>query len=51
MRHKVDRYKLGRSVAGRRKTLFRNLVTSVIDQERVITTVRRRRRARRWSRT
>ena len=38
MRHKVDGYKLGRTVAAR-NMLFRNLVTSVIDQERVITTV------------
>ncbi len=38
MRHKVDGYKLGRTLAAR-KMLFRNLVTSVIDQERVITTV------------
>ena len=38
MRHKVDGYKLGRTVAARR-ALFRNLVTSVIEHERVITTV------------
>ena len=38
MRHKVDGYKLGRTVAARR-SLLRNLVTSVIEQERVITTV------------
>ena len=38
MRHKVDGYKLGRTVDARRM-LFRNLVTSVIEQERVITTV------------
>lgn len=38
MRHKIGGYKLGRTVAAR-KMLFRNLVTSVIDQERVITTV------------
>lgn len=38
MRHRVDGYKLGRSVAARR-ALLRNLVTSVIEQERVITTV------------
>ncbi len=38
MRHKVDGYKLGRSV-GARRALLRNLVTSVILQERVITTV------------
>ncbi|MGE5646952.1 MAG: 50S ribosomal protein L17 [Acidobacteriota bacterium] len=38
MRHKVDGYKLGRTVDARRM-LLRNLVTSVIEQERVITTV------------
>jgi large subunit ribosomal protein L17 len=38
MRHKVDGYKLKRDVAGRR-ALLRGLVTSVIEQERVITTV------------
>ena len=38
MRHKVDGYKLGRTVDAR-AMLFRNLVTSVIEQERVITTV------------
>ena len=38
MRHRVDGYKLGRSLAARR-SLLRNLVTSVIEHERVITTV------------
>jgi large subunit ribosomal protein L17 len=38
MRHKVGGYKLKRDV-GSRKALLRNLVTSVIEQERVITTV------------
>jgi len=38
VRHKVDGYKLGRTLAARR-SLFRNLVTSVIEEERVITTV------------
>lgn len=38
MRHKVSGYKLGRTVDAR-WMLFRNLVTSVIEQERVITTV------------
>ena len=38
MRHKVSGYKLKRNVAARR-ALFRGLVTSVIEHERVITTV------------
>jgi large subunit ribosomal protein L17 len=38
VRHRVDGYKLGRTLAAR-KMLLRNLVTSVIEQERVITTV------------
>lgn len=38
MRHKVGGYKLGRTVDAR-GMLFRNLVTSVIEHERVITTV------------
>jgi large subunit ribosomal protein L17 len=38
MRHKVSGFKLKRNVASRR-ALLRGLVTSVIDQERVITTV------------
>ena len=37
MRHKRAGYKLKRDIGGRR-ALFRNLVTSVIEQERVITT-------------
>jgi large subunit ribosomal protein L17 len=38
MRHKVAGYKLKRDV-GARNALFRGLVTSVLDKERVITTV------------
>ncbi|MFN7998947.1 MAG: 50S ribosomal protein L17 [Bryobacteraceae bacterium] len=38
MRHRVGGYKLKRDV-GSRKSLLRGLVTSVIEQERVITTV------------
>src|SRR5882724_9136599 len=38
MRHKVAGYKLKRNVAVRR-SLFRGLVTSVIEHERVVTTV------------
>jgi large subunit ribosomal protein L17 len=38
VRHRIGGYKLGRTVAAR-GMLFRNLVTSVIEQERVITTV------------
>ena len=38
MRHRVGGFKLKRDKAGR-KALLRNLVTSVIDHERVITTV------------
>lgn len=38
MRHKIAGFKLGRDVAARR-SLFRGLVTSVIEQERIITTV------------
>ena len=38
MRHRVGGYKLKRDV-GARKSLLRNLVTSVIEQERIITTV------------
>ena len=38
MRHKVAGYKLKRDVAAR-NSLFRGLVTSVIEHERVITTV------------
>jgi len=42
MRHKVAGYKLGRNTAHRR-SLLRNLVTSVIVEERIETTVHRRR--------
>jgi large subunit ribosomal protein L17 len=45
MRHKVAGYKLGRDVAAR-NSLLRGLVTSVIEQERVITTVTRAKAAR-----
>ena len=38
MRHKRDGYKLKRNIAARR-SLLRGLVTSVIEQERVVTTV------------
>jgi large subunit ribosomal protein L17 len=38
MRHKVSGYKLKRNV-GARKALFKGLVTSVIEHERVVTTV------------
>lgn len=38
MRHRVGGYKLKRDV-GARKALLRGLVTSIIEQERVITTV------------
>src|SRR4029453_14591118 len=38
MRHKRDGYKLKRDV-GARNSLLRNLVTSVIQEERIITTV------------
>jgi large subunit ribosomal protein L17 len=38
MRHKVDGYKLKRNISARR-SLFRGLVTSVIEHERIITTV------------
>jgi len=38
MRHKVAGYKLKRDV-GARKALFRGLVTSVLEHERIITTV------------
>ncbi len=38
MRHKVAGYKLKRNVASR-KALFRGLVTSVIEHERIVTTV------------
>jgi large subunit ribosomal protein L17 len=38
VRHRIGGYKLGRTVAAR-GMLFRNLVTSIIEHERVITTV------------
>jgi large subunit ribosomal protein L17 len=37
MRHKVDGYKLGRNIAAR-NSLLRGLVTSVVENERIITT-------------
>jgi large subunit ribosomal protein L17 len=45
MRHGVDGYKLKRNI-GSRKALLRGLVTSVIDQERIITTVPKAKAAR-----
>ena len=45
MRHKVDGYKLGRDVSARR-SLLRGLVTSVIEEERVVTTVQKAKAAR-----
>ncbi len=45
MRHKRAGYKLGRPIDAR-WMLFRNLVTSVIEQERVITTVPKAKAAR-----
>jgi large subunit ribosomal protein L17 len=45
MRHGVDGYKLKRNVSARR-ALLRGLVTSVIDQERIITTVPKAKAAR-----
>ena len=47
MRHLRAGYELKRD-AGARKALLRNLVTSVIEQERVITTVPRPRPSSRW---
>ncbi len=38
MRHNVSGYKLKRNI-GARKALFRGLITSVIEQERVVTTI------------
>ncbi len=38
MKHNVSGYKLKRNVASR-KALFKGLVTSVIEHERVVTTV------------
>src|SRR5215831_2731415 len=45
MRHRVGGYKLKRD-AGARRSLLRGLVTSVIEQERVITTVPKAKAAR-----
>ena len=45
MRHKVAGYKLKRNV-GARRALLRGLVTSVIEQERIITTVPKAKAAR-----
>src|SRR5271163_2403556 len=45
MRHGVDGYKIKRNVSAR-KALLRGLVTSVIDQERIITTVPKAKAAR-----
>ena len=47
MRHKVDGYKLQRDQDARR-ALLRNIVTSVIEQERVVTTVTKAKAARPW---
>ena len=38
MRHKVDGFKLGRNISARR-SLLRGLVTAVIENERIVTTV------------
>ncbi len=38
MRHKVAGYKLGRNTTSHRRSLFRNLVTSLIMEERIETT-------------
>jgi len=48
MRHKRSGYKLKRD-AGSRKALLKGLVTSVITEERIVTTVTRRRPLSRWS--
>lgn len=45
MRHKVAGYKLGRDVSARR-ALLRGLVTSVIESERIVTTVPKAKAAR-----
>lgn len=45
MRHKVDGYKLGRNIAAR-NSLLRGLVTSVIENERIITTTTKAKAAR-----
>ena len=45
MRHKVDGYKLGRNIAAR-NSLLRGLVTSVIENERIVTTTTKAKAAR-----
>jgi large subunit ribosomal protein L17 len=45
MRHRVGGYKLGRDIS-HRNALLRNLVTSVIENERVITTITKAKAAR-----
>src|SRR5258707_15868552 len=45
MRHKVDGYKLGRNTAAR-DSLLRGLVTSVIENERIVTTTTKAKAAR-----
>ncbi len=45
MRHKVAGYKLGRDISARR-ALLRGLVTSVIESERIVTTVPKAKAAR-----
>ena len=45
MRHRVGGYKLGRDIDARR-ALLRNLVTSVITEERIVTTVPKAKAAR-----
>jgi len=47
MRHKVAGYKIQRDQDGRR-ALLRNLVTSVIEQERIVTTVTKAKAAKPW---
>jgi len=47
MRHKVAGYKLKRNIASR-KALFKGMVTSVIEHERIVTTVPKPRRSVRW---
>ena len=45
MRHKLGGYKLGRNIAARR-SLLRGLVTAVINEERIVTTVTKAKAAR-----
>ncbi len=47
MRHRKARHKLGRKPAHRRATL-RNLVTNVVERERITTTLARAKAARPW---